>query len=132
MYGGWLTKRRRWRAAALLAVLYALCLATPTAVMAFSPAAIPAHCLTDDHQDAGVMHVHQDGSAHHHSDGKNDDGDHASKCCGLFSVSAIAPDIAILPAPHRFASRQPVLVADSRTGRGSDRIDRPPRSPQPL
>ena len=128
----WLTSKWRWRAATLLVVLYAFCLATPTAVMAFGQGGIPAHCLTDDNQDAGPVHVHQDGSAHHHSDGKGDDGDHANKCCGLFSVSAIAPDLAILPAPNRPASRQPVLAADSRTGRGSDRIDRPPRSPQSL
>jgi hypothetical protein len=127
-----LSSKRRLRLASLLVALYALCLVTPTAVMALSPAAIPAHCLTDDHQDAVTMHVHHDGSAHHHSDGKDDDGDHANKCCGLFSVSAIAPDHAILPAPNRPASRQPVLAADSRTGRGSDRIDRPPRSPQSL
>lgn len=133
---GCLTRRRRWRAAALLAVLYALCLATPTAVMtaslAVSPAAIPAHCLTDDHHEAGRMHVPDDGAAHHHSGGKADDGDHASKCCGLFSVSAIAPDLAVLSAPQLPAARQPVRVTDRRTGRGADRIDRPPRSPQSL
>ncbi|HZQ14129.1 MAG TPA: hypothetical protein VFB31_15090 [Pseudolabrys sp.] len=128
----WLSRKWRWRAASLLVALYAFCLATPTAVLAFSPGAIPAHCLTDDHQDVGVMHVHEDGSAHHHSGGKSDDGDYASKCCGLFSVSAIAPDLAILPALYRPASRQPALAADSRTGRGSERIDRPPRSPQSL
>jgi hypothetical protein len=104
----------------------------PTAVMALSPAGAPAHCLTDDHEDAIGMHVHHDGSAHHHSGGKDDDGDHAGKCCGLFSVSAIAPEVAVLGAPHPPAARQPLLAADSRTGRGSDRIDRPPRSPQSL
>ena len=128
----WVTSKRHWRATALLAVLYALCLATPTAVMAIGQGAIPVHCLTDDHQGAGVMHVHQDGSAHHHSGGKGDDGDHASKCCGLFSVSAIAPDVAILLVPHQPATRRPALAADSRSGRGSDRIDRPPRSPLSL
>jgi len=128
----WLSIKWRWRAASLLVVLYAFCLATPTAVMAFGQSGIPAHCLTDGHQDAGLVHVHQDGSSHHHSGGKDNDGDRASKCCGLFSVSAIAPDIAILPAPHRPDARQPALATDSRTGRRSDRIDRPPRSPQSL
>src|SRR5581483_3898343 len=106
----------RWRAASLLVVLYALCLATPTAVMAFGQGGIPAHCLTDADQNAGLVHVHQDGSPHHHSGGKDNDGDHASKCCGLFSVSAITPDVAILPALHLPAMRQPALAADSWSG----------------
>ncbi len=92
---GSLTRKRRWRAAALLAVLYALCLATPTAVMAaslaVSPAAIPALCLTDDHHEAGIRHVHDDGAAHHHSGGKADDGDHASKCCGCSASARSRP-----------------------------------------
>lgn len=125
---GWLTRKRRWRVASLLVALYALCLVTPTAVMAVGQGAIPAHCLTDDHHIAGAVHMHQDGSTHHHSGSKQDDGDHAGKCCGLFSVSAIAPDLDIVVAPREPAPQQPSLTANDLTGRGSDRIDRPPRS----
>lgn len=126
---GWLTRKRRWRVASLLVALYALCLVTPTAVMAAGKGAIPAHCLTDDHHAAGAIHAHQDGSSHHHSGSKEDDGDHDGKCCGLFSVSAIAPELGIIVTPRGPAAQQPSLTVDDLTGRGSDRIDRPPRIP---
>ncbi len=121
----WVSTKWRLRVASLLVALYALCLGTPTAVMAFGQGGIPAHCLTDEQQNAGMAHVHQDGTTHHHSE--DGDGDHAIKCCGLFGVSAIAPDIVIFPAPRQPAAHLPALAADNRTGRGSDRIDRPPR-----
>lgn len=124
---GWLSTKWRLRAASLLVALNALCLGAPTAVMAFGQGGIPAHCLTDEDQNAGAVHVHQDGTTHHHT-GTKDDGDHSLKCCGLFSISAIAPAIVILLAPLQLASHPPVIAADDRTGRGSDRIDRPPRS----
>jgi hypothetical protein len=125
---GWLTRRRRYRVASLLAVLYVLCLASPTTIMAFGLGSNPAHCLTDDHQDIGVVHVHQDGSTQHHSGGKDDDGDRTDDCCGLFGVSAIVPDVAILLVAQQPTSHRRSFAADSPTGRNSDRIDRPPRS----
>ena len=123
---GWLTRKQRWRAASLLVALYALCLATPTAVVALGLNAIPAHCLTDDH-DAGVVHSHH-GSAHHHSGGTADHGDHEGKCCGLFGITAIAPEAATFSMPPAPATQQQALIAASLSGRGSERIDRPPRS----
>ncbi len=123
----WVSTKWRLRVASLLVALYALCLGAPTAVMAFGQGGIPAHCLTDDQQNAGMAHVHQDATTHHHSDGKDGGGDHAIKCCGLFSASAITPDIVILSPKRQPAARLPALAADIRTGRGFDRIDRPPR-----
>jgi hypothetical protein len=120
--------RWRWRVAGVLVALYALCLVTPTAVMALGQGTIPAHCLTDDHLTAEAVHVHHDGTNHHHSGGKTGEGDHDNKCCGLFSVSAIAPDATIIAAPRALAAPQPSAVVDDLTGRASDRIDRPPRS----
>ncbi len=125
---GCLSIKWRLRTASLLAVLYALCLGTPTVVMAFSQGAIPAHCLTNEHQDAGLVHMHHYGSTHRHTDGKVDDGDHESKCCGLFSVSAIAPVVDIVVAPLQPIVQQPSHISNDLNGRGSDRIDRPPRS----
>jgi hypothetical protein len=126
---GWLSNKRRWRAAATLVALYALCLATPTAVLAFSQIAVPAHCLTDHHHGIGTAHVHQDGSSVHHSDpGEGDDRNHPTKCCGLFTVSAIAPALDFVLAQHPSISFLPALLTESLHGRNSDRIDRPPRS----
>jgi hypothetical protein len=123
----WLTRKWRFRAASLLVVLYALCLAAPTTVMALSQA-IPAHCLADDQHGLGMVHAHEDGSSHHHSGTGDDERAQPGKCCGLFSVSAIAPAFGIVVDRHSPATQQPLLIGNSLSGRDSDRIDRPPRS----
>ncbi len=128
---GWLTRKQRWRVASLLVALYALCLVAPTAAMAVGHGSIPEHCLAGDH-DTGVAHVHHEGLAHHHSGGKAHDSDHDNNCCGLFGVTAIAPEMGSFAIPPASASKQPSLIVANLTGRGSDRIDRPPRSPQSL
>lgn len=124
---GWLTRKWRWRAAKLLVVLYALCLAAPTTVLAFSQTSVPAHCFTGDEHGIGTVHVHEYGSRHHHS-GTDDDHGQPDKCCGLFSVSAIAPAIDFIVGQHPPVLQRPSLFAQSLSGRGADRIDRPPRS----
>jgi hypothetical protein len=124
---GLLARKWRWRAASILVVLYALCLAAPTAVLAFSDASGSAPCLSDDNHGLGTIHVHQDGSSHHQNNGDDDHGQ-SGKCCGLFSVSAIAPALDFVATQHPSVSRLPVLLAKSLHGRASDRIDRPPRS----
>lgn len=124
---GWLTRKWRWRAASLLVVLYALCLTAPTAVLAFSNASEPAPCLTDDHHGLGTIHVHQDGSSHRHQN--NGDHGQAGKCCGLFCLSAIAPDVGFIAGPQPLVAAIASRFATAMTGRGSDRIDRPPRIP---
>jgi len=123
----WLTSQWRWRVASLLVVLYALCLVSPTAVLAFSQASVPAHCFTGDEYGIGTVHVHEDGLSHHHS-GTDVDHGQPGKCCGLFSVSAIAPAIDFVVRQHPPVLQRPSLVAQSLSGRGADRIDRPPRS----
>lgn len=125
---GRLTRKWRWRAAKLLVVLYALCLAAPTAVLAFSNAPEPAPCLTDNHHGLGTIHLHQDGSSHHHQDSGDDDHGQAGKCCGLFCLSAIAPDVGFIAGPQPLVAAIASRFAMAMTGRGSDRIDRPPRS----
>jgi len=129
---GLLTRKWRWRAASILVVLYAVCLAVPTAVLAFSHASGPAPCLTDDHHGLGTFHVHQDGSSHHHQDNGEDNRGQPGKCCGLFCLSAIAPDVGFIAGPQPLVAAIESRFAMAMTGRGSDRIDRPPRSPLPL
>src|SRR5689334_10441710 len=124
----WVSTKWRVRAAGIMVALYAMCLGIPTVVMAVSQGGIPEHCLADEPQVAGILHVHQDGSTHHHSGGKHDEGDHSEKCCGLFSASAIAPDVVVLPVPRHLDYHHVTPLADDPAGRGSDRIDRPPRS----
>jgi len=125
---GQLTRKWRWRAAIAFVALYTLCLATPTAVLAFSSQTLPAHCLSDDEHGIGANHVHQDESSHHHSNTGSADQDQSGKCCGLFGSIAIAPELHFIVAQHAPITQPTALAAKNLSGRGSDRIDRPPRS----
>src|SRR5262249_10899507 len=119
--------------------LYALCVLAAPAAFAFSHNPHLAHCLTNDHVAAnvydhgGTVHVHHDGTAHRHHDGgaphtsSADDGkSQAASRCGLFSLVAI-PGEPVLPLG--LLSRTSVVVpalCDDLSGRGPERINRPP------
>jgi hypothetical protein len=138
-----LTKTFRAKAAAVTAVLYALCILAPAVAFALSDDPAVAHCLTEGHvgihdhgakpEHDGKLHVHADGSAHqHHDDGmapppSDNDGKAAiATCCGLFSVVAIPGE----PLPnfgfHRLASVVLPVLGEALRGRGPNRINRPP------
>ena len=125
---GWLTSRRRIRAASLLAVMYALCLLAPAAAMAANPNPAMAHCLTDDHHGMSAGHADDSGASHHHSHSGDDEKGQAGKCCGLFSVAAIVTSADFQAWQHAPASHVAFALTENMTGRGTDRIDRPPRS----
>jgi len=118
----------------LLVALYALCLVTPTAVIAAFDAA-SAHCITDkNHGQADHPASHEMGQDHHGNDGSNhpsDSGDgekgQAGKCCGVFCVSAISPAGEGWDWRHPPAAHVASLFVASLSGQDSDRIDRPPR-----
>jgi hypothetical protein len=128
-----LTSRWRRRTAALLAVLYALCLVAPVSAFAFSAA--PAHCLTmtDDHHGTGESRAHQDGIGHHKSSPEKsgqapDDHGVPGKCCGLFCVTAIAPPVFGVAVVQPVETSTVALPATpSLFGHSAGRIDRPPR-----
>jgi hypothetical protein len=125
---GFLTRKRRWRAASLLVVLYALSLAAPTTVLAIGKSGEPAQCQTERHHGTAATHDHQDGSNEHRSDTSGGDHDQTSKCCGLFLVSAVAPDVDFVTRQHPPVARLGLLSATDLSGQDTDRIDRPPRS----
>lgn len=126
----------------MVAVIYTLCVMVPGAAFALSTQIVPAHCLTmaDQHK-AGTGHSDH-GAAH----GGMDHADHASmghdensskpvsgdnlpgKCCGLFSVMAIAPKLGLVTEPMRHFSEMALPAFSSLTDRGANRIDRPPRA----
>lgn len=131
-----LTRKLRWRAAVMIAVLYAVCSIAPSLALAFADGPTAAHCLTEDHHGVAnpAAHDHGDGVIHSHSnDGASstdgdDGGGAAGKCCGIFCVNA-------LPSSTHLAFGQPVhgsglmpVLQDHLAGRGPDRIDRPPIS----
>jgi hypothetical protein len=136
-------KTVRIRAAIVLAALYALCILAPAAAFVFSNNPTIAHCLTEghvgvhnqagQHDHGGKVHVHADGTTHqHHDDGaapqpSGDDGKSPmATCCGLFSVVAIPGE----PVPSlEFYSVASVVLpppGEALSGRGPERINRPP------
>src|SRR5262249_44869474 len=138
-----LTKTLRVKAAIVLAALYVLCILAPAVAFALSDNPGIAHCLTEGHvgvQDTGAnpepggkLHVHADGSAHqHHSDvmapqpSHDDDKAAIATCCGLFSVVAIPGE----PVPSfgldSLASVVLPIFGEALSGRGPERINRPP------
>jgi hypothetical protein len=120
-----------WRkqAATLLIAFYALCLIVPGAAFALGDGSMPlAHCFSDHHHGSVESH-HHEGMNHNKPKMGGDERQQSSpnNCCGLFSVSAIAPvfDVVTLPADQLLDVVIP--TADNLFGRNSGRIDRPPR-----
>jgi hypothetical protein len=147
-----LTRAARRCAAMLVGALYALCVIMPSAAVAFGPRDHAAHCFTE--QQLGLAHVHQarvghahaesqakvhvhaDGTTHHHDgthhQGRSDSGNDPTACCGLFGVTAMAVNPQVdLGAPSRNSSVVQIAL-EKLTGRGPDRINRPPIVPLPL
>lgn len=146
-----LTKSFRVRAAIVIAALYALCSIAPAAAFAFSSNPAVSHCLIEGHvgmhksagthdpgaahDHGGAVHVHADGSAHqHHDDGAvpqhsgDDDKARVASCCGLFSVVAIAGEPVSGLGLYSLASAVLPIVGEALSGRGPERINRPPIS----
>jgi len=137
-----LTKTFRTKAAIIVAALYVLCILAPAVAFAFSDNPAVAHCLTEGHvgvhdhgakHDGGKPHVHADRSTHQHHDetaapqpaGDESKGTIAT-CCGLFSVVAIPGE----PVPsfgfYSLASLVLPIFGAALSGRGPERINRPP------
>jgi len=115
-----------FRAAMLVALLAALCLVAPPAVIAFGHGDNTAHCLAN--ADAVNHGMHGDLGHKDHGGGTKLPGDHGTNCCGLFFLSALAPSsgpvLDGLPLPMEVsAPTEPHLF-----GRVPDRLDRPPIS----
>ena len=134
----------RSKAAIVLAALYALCILAPSIAFAFSNNPTIAHCLTEDHvgihDHGGKIHAHADGMAHrHHDDGvahrHHDEGTvlkhtgdegKAANCCGLFSLVAVAGESSLILGPSSSAANLLPLALEALSGRGPERINRPP------
>ena len=138
-----LTKTFRARAAIVVAALYALCILAPAVAFALSDNPAVAHCLTEGHvgvhdhgakhEHGGKLHVHADGTAHqHHDDGAAqqapaDEGKGPiASCCGLFSVVAIPGEPVPSFGSDSLASVVLPIFGEALSGRGPERINRPP------
>jgi hypothetical protein len=115
-----------FRVAMMIASFAAVCFVAPPAVMAFGHGSHLVHCLT--HGDA-VNHGMPGGVGHEdHGDGAKVPANHGTNCCGLFFLSALAPNsgpiLNGLPLPAVLSPpAEPRLF-----GRVPDQPDRPPIS----
>jgi hypothetical protein len=139
----WLTKRLRPRAALVLAAVYALCVVAPPVALAFTDGSAAAHCLFEDSNGAPHVHtravsaqvaphVHTASVTHRHVDvsGPVETGDDNQAavvgCCGLFSAPAVSGDQNVLVIDQGSALPTFPALDDDLTGRGPDRLHRPP------
>ena len=131
-----LTKTFRAKTAIVTAALYMLCILAPSAAFAFSANPGVAHCLTEGHvgvhDHGGKVHVHAHGIAHQHGhDGAvppsgDNEKSRVAACCSLFSVVAISGESSLNLGLYSPASIVPPILADALSGRGPERINRPP------
>ena len=138
-----LTKTFRAKAASVIATLYVLCILAPTVAFSLSDNPAVAHCLIEghvgvhdqgsEHKHDGMLHVHADGTAHQpHDEGAapqpsgNDGKAAVATCCGLFSVVAIPGEPVPSLGLDSLASVVLPVLGEALTGRGPDRINRPP------
>jgi hypothetical protein len=148
------TKSFRVRAAVALAAVYAFCILLPATAFALADGRMAPPCLMDDlaaspvhdhamlaelaagHHHGSASHTHAE-MAHYHGDGGHaagaapqTDPDHGKsrpgECCGLFPMMALAGGLRPAPAPSGLTSTIIPLLTDDLTGRGPDRIIRPP------
>jgi hypothetical protein len=118
---------------ALVVALYALCVMLPTAAVAATHFPVSEHCLGEHHHGVGE-HQHADadpvirdnGGATHEEPAGHDHGQ-SEKCCGLFGVTALAPDFQVVAVRLTQSSDLVLARVESLLGSRGDRIDRPPR-----
>ena len=118
---------------ALVVALYALCVMLPTAAVAASHFPVSEHCLGEhQHGVAGHHHVGERGMHEHAGAAQDLPSGHehgpGEKCCGLFGVTALAPDFQVVAVRLSRGSDLVVPRAASLLGSRGGRIDRPPRN----
>jgi hypothetical protein len=146
-----LTRTQRRRAGWFIALAYLFCVLAPTLSFALPGSQATPYCLTDEDHVPGMVHVHQDGHAHHHSviqahadssadhhakpialksDAAPAKTPHAAdgKCCSLMCVTALpAPLVAMAqptaPKAVRMSENHRKLTDNTPT-----RLYRPPNS----
>ena len=121
-----LTTGLRFRFAILLAAFAALCFVAPPAVLAFGHGAAMVDCMAHaDMVDHGTLASVR--GMKHHGNHSAPAGDHQPSCCGLFCMSALVSDGAVIVPVAVGSAPFPALEA-SLFGRVSERLDRPPIS----
>ena len=116
----------RRKAGAILVTLYALCLVTPAAALAATEQPISAHCLGEHHHGVGAADIADHAGAAQNQPAHDGHGQ-PEKCCGLFGVTALAPEFSVVTAQITPSADIALPRGQNLLGSGSERIDRPPR-----
>jgi hypothetical protein len=149
------------RVAGFVALLYLACVLMPTVALALTDGAISAYCFDEIAEEVAALqakshehvHVHSDGTVHHHVDkttdavvqgeSQNNHGgaggqghppghSHDGNCCGLFGFTAVLPALSTpITEPAAYHIEQPILT-NCLVGCGPQRINRPPILPLPM
>ncbi len=114
-----------FRVAMTLAVLGALCLVAPPAVLAFGHGDKALHCLSNADRMEHGMHG---GAAQDHHGDHGSLPDKAPGCCGLYCLSALTLNAAPALEAHEVALPLALPALALPAGRVPDRLDRPPIS----
>lgn len=103
------TRGLRFRIALAMAAFAAFAFVAPPLAVAFAPAEHGVYCLT--HNDHAMGQEHEDGIAGQ-SKHSHDGSAHKSQCCGLFCVTALAPEMRqgwnpVVLSPEPFSGIEP-------------------------
>jgi hypothetical protein len=115
------------RLAMMIAVLAALCLVAPPAVMAFGHGDNTAHCLAN--ADAVNHGMHGGDNHKHNGDHGKLPGTHAPGCCGLFCLSALPLASSPVVEGRLIRPALSMLAEIALYSRVPGRPDRPPIPP---
>jgi hypothetical protein len=142
------------RVAGFVALAYLACVVMPSIALACANGAVSAYCFDEIAGQVAALqvqgqvhdrvHVHADGTVHHHVDktssaavqgaGEKNQGGTGGKghshgdanCCGLFGFTAVLPASgSAIDEPAAYDIQQPILT-NCLVGCGPDRINRPP------
>ena len=146
------------RVAGLVALVYLACVVMPSIALACANGAVSAYCFDEIAEQVAALqiqgqvhehvHVHGDGTVHHHADkassaaisGESQQGQagtgsqghshqgqsHDANCCGLFGFTAVLPvSGGAIDEPAAYHIQQPILT-NCLVGCSPERIDRPP------
>jgi hypothetical protein len=145
------------RIAGLVALLYLAGVVVPSVALAFADGAVSAFCFDEIAEQVAALqiqghvqehvHVHSDGTVHHHVDkksnaaiqdqsqqgesgtgspGHSQSHSHDGNCCGLFGFTAVLPaSSGSIDEPAAYPIRRPILT-NCLVGCGPERINRPP------
>jgi len=124
------TRWVRYRAAALLATIYAFGILAPAIAFAHADRTSIVHVLTETHGGTLTPHFHHDEEQQEHSGKTGSKAAH--HCCGVISLPGLEPSATLSVVQPTLTKILFPCSEPGLSGCGSARLDRPPRRPLPV